>query len=39
MLNYLPNTIYRFNCSYNPLVYNFTPTLENIKKYNVSLNS
>ena len=41
-LNKLPDDIHKYinliflNCCNNPLIYNFKPTLENIKKYNAS---
>ena len=35
-LNNLPPGLKELECYYNPFIYDFEPTLENIKKYNAS---
>jgi len=37
-LNNLPHTLKDLYCSNNPFIYKFTPTLENIIKYNLKKN-
>jgi len=34
-LDNLPPTLEILLCNYNPLIYDFQPTLENIRKYNL----
>ena len=36
-LDNLPQSLKELDCDNNPLIYNFTSTLENIKNYNANL--
>ena len=35
-LNNIPNSLKILHCDFNPFIYDFKPTLENIREYNIS---